>query len=124
MIYGNSFTAINGTGERISHAVGTAFQACLAKKQEMEKARFPFFKVLGSLLVAILLSTELFEIEPNKANMTLKAVSPETAFTEPASPVVNAMRRLVVRLPNPFFSKFKASFVFFANFVPMKNLHG
>ena len=39
-IHGNSFTAINGTGERISHAVGTAFQACLAKKQEMEKAWF------------------------------------------------------------------------------------
>ena len=35
-----SFTAINGTGERISHAVGTAFQACLAKKQEIEKVSF------------------------------------------------------------------------------------
>ena len=40
LIHQNSFTAINGTGERISHAVGTAFQACLAKKQEMEKELF------------------------------------------------------------------------------------
>ena len=87
-----------------------------SEKARDGKGKVPFFKVLGSLLVPILLSTELFEIEPNKANMTLKAVSPETAFTEPASPVVNAMRRLVVRLPNPFFSKFKASFVFFSKF--------
>ena len=41
----------------------------------------------------------------------MKEASPETAFTEPtptasnepASPVVNAMRRLVDRLSNPFY---------------------
>ena len=33
-----SFTAINVTGERLSHAVGYAFKACLAKKKEIEKA--------------------------------------------------------------------------------------
>ena len=34
----SSFTAINVTGERLSHAVGYAFKACLAKKKEIEKA--------------------------------------------------------------------------------------
>ena len=37
-IFFSSFTAINVTGERLSHAVGYAFKACLAKKKEIEKA--------------------------------------------------------------------------------------
>ena len=37
-IFLSSFTAINVTGERLSHAVGYAFKACLAKKKEIEKA--------------------------------------------------------------------------------------
>ena len=37
-VYFSSFTAINVTGERLSHAVGYAFKACLAKKKEIEKA--------------------------------------------------------------------------------------
>ena len=33
-----SFTSINETGERLSHAVGAAFKACLERKQELERA--------------------------------------------------------------------------------------
>ena len=33
-----SFTAITETGERLSHAVGAAFKACLERKKALEKA--------------------------------------------------------------------------------------
>ena len=38
LINTSSFTANGGeTGERLSHAVGTAFKACLEKKKDLER---------------------------------------------------------------------------------------